>query len=121
MWHFLQYQSKRGRLPVSDWYDNLSQKNKSRLDRFLGNVKQLTQPQGPYFHKFESLYEARWRGEHNVPHRIFCYFPSIRRVTFLCGFIHKDNIYKPPNAYKTATTRYSEIQRGEAHELEFNV
>lgn len=121
MWYFQEYQSKQGRLPVSDWYHRLSPNNKSRLKRYLRIVKQLTQPQRPYFDKFQALHEARWPGEHRVPHRIFCYFPSLRRVTFLCGFTHKDNIYKPPNAYKTAVTRHSEIQKGEAHELEFKL
>ena len=71
--------------------------------------------------KFKGLLEARWRGENNVPHRIFCYILSGRRVIFLCGCTHKDNRYNPTKAKETAVRRRKEIQDGRVstRELDF--
>ena len=74
----------------------------------------------PYFGKYQELPEARWHGENNVPHRIFCYVPSGRRVIFLCGCTYKDRRYDPTNAYNTAVQRRQEIRDGRASTREFD-
>lgn len=121
VWEFREYQSSKGKRPVSEWYEALSQKNRASADRFLGIVQKLEQLKPPHFKKFRELLEARWFGQNRVPHRIFCDKPSDGQVTFLCGCTHKDRRYTPTNAYDTALRRRDEIQNGEAgtHEFDF--
>lgn len=121
MWNFYEYQSSAGKRPVSEWYGELSAKNRARADRFLGIACKLDRLEPPHFKKFLTLWEARWRGENRVPHRIFCYVPFGQQVTLLCGCIHKDARYKPTAAYDTAVQRRKEIENGEAstHEFDF--
>ena len=83
-------------------------------------ARQLAQLEKPYFKKFRELLEARWPGENNVPHRIFCYVPSGKQVIFLCGCIHKNKRYNPTNAYDTAVRRRKEIQDRRASTREFD-
>ena len=117
---FQEYQSEIGKFPVSEWYEALSPKNQASADRFMGIARKLDQLRPPGFKKFEKLWEARWGGENRVPHRIFCYVPSDRCVTFLCGCTHKDRRYKPTNAYDTAVRRRKEIQEERASTRELN-
>lgn len=120
-WDFQEYQNAEGKLPVSEWLAELSQKNRARADRFMRIVGNLNRLEMPYFRKFRELLEARWFGENKVPHRIFCYVPSGgRRVIFLCGCTHKDNRYNPTNAYDTAAKRRDEIEGGRASTREFD-
>lgn len=72
-WDFREYQSAEGKLPVSEWYGELSQKNQARADRFMRIIRNLNRLEMPHFRKFRELLEARWFGENKVPHRIFCY------------------------------------------------
>lgn len=83
-------------------------------------ARQLDRLSEPYFRKYQELLEARWHGENNVPHRIFCYVLPGRQVIFLCGCTHKDNRYKPTGAYKTAVRRRNEIQDRRAVTREFD-
>lgn len=122
MWYFQEFQNSNGSCPVSDWCTSLSPKNQSKFEKFLGIVRELKQLRRPHFRKFRKLSEARWSGENNVPHRIFCYFPLRRKtVTFLCGCTHKGNQYDPPSAYETAATRRKKIVRGQACESKFDI
>ena len=45
VWEFREYQSSKGKRPVSEWYEALSQKNRASADRFLGIVQKLEQLQ----------------------------------------------------------------------------
>ena len=120
-WDFQEYQNAEGKLPVSEWLAELSQKNRARADRFMRIARDLNRLEMPYFRKFQQLFEARWFGENKVPHRIFCYAPSGSKfVVFLCGCTHKDNRYDPTNAYDTALRRRDEIEGGRANTHEFD-
>lgn len=120
-WDFREYQSAEGKLPVSEWFTELSQKNRARADRFMRIARNLDRLEMPHFRRFQQLFEARWFGENKIPHRIFCYIPSSdRRVIFLCGCTHKDKRYSPTNAYDTAVKRRDEIEKGEANTREFD-
>ena len=125
IWNFREYQSVEGKLPVSEWYEKLSPRNRARAKRFMGIARKLERLEMPDFKslrgkKFKGLLEARWHGENNVPYRIFCYIPSGRRVIFLCGCTHKDRRYNPTNASDTAVRRRKEIQDGRASTREFD-
>ena len=121
VWDFREYQSGEGKRPVSEWYAKLSPKNQASTHKFMSIARQLERLEPPHFKKFRELLEARWFGENRVPHRIFCYIPSDRQVTFLRGFTHKGRRYTPTNAYPTALRRRNEIQNGKAgtHEFDF--
>lgn len=121
MWNFREYQSATGKRPVSEWYGALSAKNRARADRFLHIARKLDRLEPPHFKKFRALWEARWWGENRVPHRIFCYVPSDRQLTLLCGCIHKDARYKPTAAYNTAVQRRNEIENEEASTHAFDL
>ena len=125
VWNFREYQSVEGTLPVSEWYEKLSPRNKAKAKRFIGIARKLERLEMPDFKslrgkKFKGLLEARWRGDNKVPHRIFCYASSGRQVIFLCGCTHKGNRYTPTNARETAVKRRKEIQdeRASTRELD---
>ena len=120
MWKFLEYKGANGELPVSNWYAELSPKDRARADRFVNAAREL-EKLGPDFAKHRELLKARWWGVNKVPHRIFCYIPSAGCVTFLCGFTHKDQRYNPRNAYDVAVKRRKEIEekKAETDELSF--
>jgi hypothetical protein len=120
VWDFREYQSATGRLPVSEWHEALSPGNQARADRFMRIARQLERLEMPYFRQYQELLEARWHGENNVPHRIFCDVPSGRRLIFLCGCTHKGRRYDPTNAYNTAVQGRKEIQNGRASTREFD-
>lgn len=121
MWDLREYQSATGKCPVSEWYGALSEQNRAKADRFLGIARKLDRLEPPHFKKFRALWEARWRGENRVPHRIFCYVPSDRQLTLLCGCIHKDARYKPTAAYNTAVQCRHEIENEEASTHAFDL
>ena len=121
VWEFVQYEANDGDLPVMQWYASLTPKNQAKADKFLRIAKREKQLRMPHFGPFQELMEARWYGENRVQHRIFCYVPSGRCVTFLCGCTHKGKRYKPASAYNTAIRRRNEIREGRAttHEFDF--
>ena len=127
-WCFLEYKGPTDKLPVSAWWKRLSPTNKAKaglfLRRVMASLEESNRPQEQDFRKFvgkknENLWEARWRGENNVPHRIFCDPLGESSLTFLCGCTHKQQRYTPQNASNTAVKRSKELQRSEATAHEF--
>lgn len=119
MFFLQEYESPSGQHPVTEWCDDLDNRNRARAKRFIKIAGKLDRLNFPYFKPFLELQEARWWGVNKVPHRIFCY-PSDDRIIFLCGFTHKSEQRKPPNSYKTSVRRRREIEKGEATTREFS-
>ena len=128
-WRFLEYKGPGGDFPVADWWHRLSPTNQVKADLFLRRLMtSLNTSNRPYRQDFKrlkdkkvNLWEARWRGENSIPHRIFCNPLAKRSLTFLCGCTHKQRRYTPPNAKETAKDRSNDLRSGKAttHECTF--
>lgn len=119
MLNFAEVVDKKAKRPVSDWVADLSEANQEKAEAFMRLARGLSSLAFPHFRKYQSLYETRWRGAQRVPHRIFCY--EDRVVILLRGCTHKDNVYKPKNAYKMAERSRKEIEKDEATTCEFTL
>ena len=125
-WHFLEYQSPTNRLPVSDWWSRLTVKNRTLaglfLRKMLNSLTTSNRPEEGTFTKFKNrknLWEARWKGEQRIQHRLLC-DPLVQgSVTLLCGCTHKQKRYDPPNALQTAENRSAQLKAGKATTNEF--
>ena len=125
VWEFREYVGADGEAPVSDWLQDLSLKDLAKAERFLRKAVQLERleppdfkPFGaglepPDFKPFGAGLEARWFGLNKVPRRLSCY-RSGSQVTFLGGFIHKNQIYTPRDANEISHRRRREIKERSA-------
>lgn len=113
-WSYKTYVSPNGREEVQaeiDRYDDYS------LEAFSAAVRHLAicprdhwdEPHGKKLKGAESLYEIRYKANRCATRAIGFFHPD--GVSFVVCIIctHKDKIYKPPDAIKTADTRRKRI------------
>lgn len=125
-WRFLEYQSQAKKLPVSDWWTKLSLQNRVLAALFVRKMWLSLEDSGQLdrddFKRIrrKNLWEARWKGEQGVQHRLLCDPLGDKTMTFLCGCTHKGRRYTPTNALKTAENRSRDLQqKGKASTHEF--
>jgi hypothetical protein len=120
-WRFFDY-LEGGQNLIEDWYQNdLTQEGRDIFDALLRANQKVELPsdwggskamQGDC--KEEGIWEWRFYAD-DRQQRILGIFGDVRKhAIFLIGCYHKDKVYTPPDALKTAIRRAKTIRSGRA-------
>jgi len=117
-WRFETYVSSNGRNDVQatiDRYDDYSQQAFARAVAHL-SVSEKTQWNEPHAKKLQGkqlLYEVRYKADRCATRALGYFRDDLTFViTLIC--IHKQNVYSPHDAIKTAEKRAGQVQSGNA-------
>jgi hypothetical protein len=115
-WEFRQYVQQSGRNRVLKWCDELSTKERAKLDRLIQTLEKLEQWTEPQFKtlsgKHAGLGELRWGGDQNRQLRLLgCRGPQSGQYTLLLGCSHKDRRYTPTDALDTAVAEMKRLKQ----------
>lgn len=81
------------------------------FDELLGIMSRTTEWKAPFFKNLgDGLGEIRWKSEKKQYRVIGCWWKNPNGYLLLIGCTHKQNIYDPPEAIKTADKRRRGIQ-----------
>lgn len=119
LWRFKTYVSPSGRNDVQgeiDRYDDYALAAFSRAVAHLSvsTKDQWNEPHGKKLTNEHPLYEVRYKANRAAT-RALGYFDKDGKtfiITLICT--HKQNVYKPPDAFKTARARAAQIESGVA-------
>jgi hypothetical protein len=108
---------------ISEWYAALSRQERADTDEFIKDMRGSRDWKLPYYRArlrgTDGLGELRWRSE-KKQHRLIGFLS--RDVFYaLIGCIHKQQVYKPPDALETAEKRKKQVERGEVNTVEYDL
>ncbi len=117
-WKFADYLSPSGENPLSDWKQRiLSVQQRADIDALLGILRKtrIWSPAvfRPRMRGYDELSEIRLKSDGIQIRLVGCFKPGFRYI-LLIGCTHKQQIYDPKDALKTAERRKRQIDRGEA-------
>lgn len=125
-WKFMVYVSPSGSVALQKTIDRqdetVIQKFKVRV-RYLWNTpkRDWQKPYALKLHGVTDIYEIRFEAN-GVQHRPFGFFgPNENKFTILIWATHKQVIYDPHDAIKTAGTRRDDIQKGSARSVPLQI
>jgi hypothetical protein len=114
------YVSPAGNNKIREWYNSLSAQERSDADEFLRIMRRTTDWQMPNYrvlHGGGGLGELRWSSE-NKAHRLLGFFMGDIWYAVV-GCIHKQRVYSPADALRTAKRNKSQIERGDVRTVEY--
>ena len=117
------YVSPSGSNKISAWYESLVPQERADADEFIKNMRKTREWKMPNYRPslrgYKGLGELRWESERKQ-HRLIGY---LQGGTFyaLIGCTHKQQIYDPSEALKTADKRKLQIERGEASTVAYDL
>jgi hypothetical protein len=125
-WMFCDFSPAPGNNPIQDWVDDLSEEAEHgfwsvlKVNRKVAIPKHWTQLR--YLKgkaKAHRLWELRFTADDRAHRIIGCFSDGVRmRAILLIGCTHKQNVYDPPEAIKTAITRKTSLEKLEATAIE---
>lgn len=124
-WTFCDYSTGAGN-PIKDWVAGLSEDAENTFWSVLKNNRKVQNPihwtQLRYLQgdaKKHRLWELRFRADDKA-YRVIGFFSEDRRKTaiLLIGCFHKQTVYDPSDAIRTAITRKGHLEKGEATAIE---
>jgi hypothetical protein len=116
MWTFFCYDDGQPKDLWQTWYDGLDGDTKGRHDVALDFLEVRENHEWyntPHFGELvpdEGIYEIRIRGK--IQWRLAGYFSPNKEFTIVLICNHKQNVYNPRNAKKTAVKRRKQIESG---------
>jgi hypothetical protein len=128
-WMYCDFSSAPGENSIQDWVDGLSEEallgfwSALKVNRKIAIPKHWTQLR--YLKgeaKDHRLWELRFTADRKA-HRVIGFFSDdVRmRAILLIGCFHKQNVYDPPDAIKTAIKRKKSLEKLEATAIERKV
>jgi len=117
------YVSLAGINQIKNWHDDLSAQERADADQFIEKMRKITDWRLPYYRPkligYKALGELRWSSE-KKQHRLIGYLEH--GVFFaLIGCTHKQQVYKPAEALKTADKRKKDIKDGRAETVPYDL
>lgn len=106
-----------GKRPVSEWVENLPDRDQDSARRRFGQL--LAIPNGqrvPFVKKEKLLFKVSWEGD--APCRLYCHWRE-GSLVFLYGCRGKP--FKPSGAYGTGLKHLQQIDGGKANVCNFDV
>ncbi len=102
---------------MTDWYNELPERTRVKFDRRLVYLRQIALWQMPHYKllsgkPLKGLGEIRWKSD-NLQHRVVGFQRENREFVMLIGCTHRQNVYDPPSALKTAAARMKDVKNGE--------
>ena len=125
LWTFKGFVDDRDFNVMDEWYKELPEPAKAKLDWILEFLK--TRPQNEWIAKYfkkldERIYEIRFEVKNIAYRPLGSFAPMQNDFTFLIGVTKKNNILNPKGAVKTAFKRlkFIDINQSKARECEFD-
>ena len=117
------YVSPAGNNKIADWYAGLSIPERADADAFLGRMRKTLSWQMPSYRpglaNVRKIGELRWISRKRQ-HRLLGFFED--GVWYaLVGCTHKQQVYDPPDALRTAEKYKGQIERGEVKTVEYDL
>ncbi|MSV27659.1 MAG: hypothetical protein EXQ52_02800 [Bryobacterales bacterium] len=108
---------------IADWYADLSKPERADADAFLSNMRKMKDWQMPHYRPhlkgLKGIGELRWFSQ-DKQHRLLGFFRE--GVWYaLVGCTHKQKIYDPPDAFRTAKKNKEQIETREATTTEYDL
>ena len=110
-WRFNTFVGSSGRHDVQADIDRLDETGLAHLRaqvKYLSataSLKDWSEPQAKKLKGYEGLYEVRFKAHRTAKRAVGFFGPGAGEFTILILCNHKDNVYKPVNAFDTAATR----------------
>jgi hypothetical protein len=123
-WAFFDYATAASN-PIKDWVAGLSENAENLFWSVLKNNRKVQNPihwtQLRYLKgkaKNHRLWELRFKADGKA-YRLIGFFADKRKAAILLiGCFHKDSVYDPPDAIKTAIARKGHLEKGNATAIE---
>lgn len=107
-----------GTNPIRAWYENLSEEAQDKFDNILKDNSKIDSCRSWSAFKFmqgnlsaHGIWQFSFY-ENKVQHRVLGIFGKGKKAIILMGCTHKEDVYKPRNALKTAVDRAKTIRDG---------
>lgn len=118
-WRFNTYLSPTGRSDVQDAIDRYDDYGREYLHRQVAylavtGTADWTMPRALKLKGVKDLYEIRYKANRQQARALGFFGPNTGEFTITLICTHKDNVYKPPNAFQTATDRANSVKSGRA-------
>ena len=125
-WHFETYVSPSGRDDVQQTIDRYGEYDKTAFSRAVAHLaasdkEQWNEPQAKKLKNESPLFEIRYKA-HRCATRALGYFRKGGEsfvIVLICT--HKQNVYKPHDAFKTARSRVQQIDDGTAKTIPLQI
>lgn len=119
-WRFSAYETPSGRPEVQDDVDRFDDAGVANFEtkvRYLAGTTSpgdWTEPQAKKLKGASGLYEIRFKANRCATRAIGFFGPNDDEFTILIIATHKQDVYKPHNAFETAISRRAQVLRKEA-------
>lgn len=111
MARFLDYVSDAGNNLIAEWYCGIPVGSRAMFDDLLETMAKVSGWRKPSFKTLgDGLGEIRWTYEKKQYRVVGCWWKDPGGYLLLIGCTHKQAIYDPPDAIKTADKRRRGIQ-----------
>lgn len=126
LWRFATYVSPSGRKDVQDTIDRYDDYSSAAFERAVAHLSvspknQWQEPQAKKLKDKDPLYEVIYKANRCAT-RALGFFDDLSKtfiITLICT--HKQNVYKPANAFETAQNRAKQIVNGAATAVPLNL
>lgn len=117
------YVSPAGNNKIQDWYQALSAQARADADAFITFMRRTADwhmpDYRPRLQAAKGLGELRWPSE-NKAHRLLGFFMKGSWYAVV-GCTHKGKVYNPADSLETAKRYKSQIERGQAETVEYDL
>lgn len=119
LWRFLTYVSPSGRCDVQGTVDRYNDRDQAFFTRAVAHlavssIDEWHDPHGKKLKNENPLYEIRYKANNCATRALGFFTGEDDSFVIVITCTHKQNIYKPHDAFNTAHTRIAQIKNGSA-------
>ena len=126
LWRFETYVSPSGRQDVQDTIDRYGEYDLASFSRAVAHLAvstkdQWNEPQAKKLKNEDPLFEIRYKADRCATRALGYFGKSGQSFVIVLICTHKQNVYKPHDAFKTARSRAQQVDGGTAKTIPLQV